>query len=67
MKIIIALDNDKSGTANANRLKTQLNKNNIKNEIKKIHPRYLCKDADDILKKYDVKTYKKIFLENKGE
>ncbi|WP_420885684.1 toprim domain-containing protein [Candidatus Phytoplasma ziziphi] len=64
MKVIIALDNDESGEKNAQRIKQQLNSEHITNEIKKISSHYNCKDADDVLKNYDVKTYKKIFLES---
>ncbi|WBL31300.1 toprim domain-containing protein [Candidatus Phytoplasma sacchari] len=58
IKILIAFDNDKAGEKNALRIKKQLEEKKIINEIKKINKKYLNnKNADDILSKYNVKTY----------
>jgi DNA primase len=61
IKVIIGLDNDEAGCNNSQRLKMQLDNENISNEIKTI-PQKDCKDADDILKKYNVALYKQIYL-----
>jgi DNA primase len=62
IKVIIALDNDESGRANEIRLQEQLNKENIKNEVKHIKQKEF-KDADDILKK-NLQIYIKTYLRN---
>ncbi|WP_193310885.1 toprim domain-containing protein ['Cynodon dactylon' phytoplasma] len=63
IKVYIAFDKDEAGIKNALRIKKQLDAQKIMNEIKKIPKKYSnCKDADDILRKYDVETYKRIYL-----
>ncbi|MDO8168272.1 toprim domain-containing protein, partial [Candidatus Phytoplasma melaleucae] len=63
IKVLIAFDKDESGEKNAFRIQKQLAEKNILHEIKKIPEEYSnCKDADDVLRKYDVKTYKKIYF-----
>lgn len=59
--VIIGLDNDESGNKNSIRISQQLKDNNINVEIKNISLPD-CKDADDILKKYNLNTYKKIYM-----
>ncbi|MHA0850113.1 MAG: hypothetical protein ACVC7N_2700 [Candidatus Phytoplasma australasiaticum] len=64
IKVILGLDNDETGLKTAFRLSQQLKRLNIENYIKTI-PHYDCKDADELLRKYGLKTYQKIYLESK--
>ncbi|PQP79744.1 DNA primase [Candidatus Phytoplasma phoenicium] len=61
VKVIIGLDNDEAGRNNSQRLKMQLENENITNEIKNI-PLKDCKDADDILKKHSLTTYQQVYM-----
>ncbi|MDO8005603.1 toprim domain-containing protein, partial [Candidatus Phytoplasma australasiaticum] len=64
IKVILGLDNDETGLKTAHRLSQQLKRLNIENYIKTI-PNHDCKDADELLRKYGLKTYQKIYLESK--
>ncbi|MEZ0180201.1 toprim domain-containing protein ['Camptotheca acuminata' phytoplasma] len=64
IKVIIALDNDKTGQKRSEVLGKQLKLNQIPYEIRRILPPYdkTCKDVDDLLCQYGKEVYQKCFL-----
>ncbi|MDV3172997.1 MAG: toprim domain-containing protein [Sweet potato little leaf phytoplasma] len=61
IKVIIGLDNDETGLKTSQRLSQQLKRLNIENYIKTI-PDADCKDADELLRKYGLETYQKVYI-----